>query len=92
MTNKTIYHLSRFFLLTIFLLFASPTKSDAQQSIEQALVKHVDEHKDSAMALLEQVVNINSGTMNFDQKNRRYLSEKICCTWLRDPMGGWDSI
>jgi len=60
MINKTIYHLSNFFLLTIFLLFASPTKSDAQQSIKQALVKHVDEHKDSAMALLEQVVNINS--------------------------------
>ena len=66
MINKTINHLSSFFLLTIFLFFASPSKSEAQQSIEQALVKHVDEHKDLAMALLEQVVNINSGTMNFD--------------------------
>ena len=66
MINKTIDHLSRFFLLTIFLLFFSPIKSEAQQSVEQSLVKHIDQHKDSAMALLEQVVNINSGTLNFE--------------------------
>lgn len=66
MINKTIDHLSRFFLLTIFLLFFSPIKSEAQQSVEQSLVKHIDQHQDSAMALLEQVVNINSGTLNFE--------------------------
>lgn len=66
MINKTIDHLSRFFLLTIFLLFFPPIKSEAQQSVEQSLVKHIDQHQDSAMALLEQVVNINSGTLNFE--------------------------
>jgi glutamate carboxypeptidase len=33
---------------------------------EQAVVTHVDAHGAEALALLEQVVNINSGTMNFE--------------------------
>lgn len=33
---------------------------------EKPIVKHVDDHNDEALALLERVVNINSGTMNLD--------------------------
>ena len=89
MINKTINHLSRFFLLTIFLLFASPIKSEAQKSIEQALVKHVDEHKDLAMALLEQVVNINSGTMNFDGVKKLAISFGKNLLHLASRPDGW---
>jgi glutamate carboxypeptidase len=32
---------------------------------EVAIVRHVDEHDAEALALLERIVNINSGTMNF---------------------------
>ncbi len=31
---------------------------------EEAIIRHVDEHAEEAIALLERVVNINSGTMN----------------------------
>ena len=32
--------------------------------VEQAIVKHADAHNREALALLERVVNINSGTLN----------------------------
>lgn len=32
---------------------------------EKALVRHVDAHEQASLALLEQIVNVNSGTMNF---------------------------
>ena len=56
--------------LTIVTLLASPPMtSDARQGTltprEQALVRHVDAGNAAALALLERVVNINSGTMNF---------------------------
>jgi glutamate carboxypeptidase len=34
--------------------------------IEKKISAYVDEHRDEAVALLEKVVNINSGTLNFD--------------------------
>lgn len=34
--------------------------------VEQRIVEHVAAHNDEALALLEQVVEINSGTLNFD--------------------------
>lgn len=33
---------------------------------ESRIVSYIDEHRDEAIALLERVVNINSGTLNFD--------------------------
>ncbi|NOT09791.1 MAG: M20/M25/M40 family metallo-hydrolase [Gemmatimonadales bacterium] len=33
--------------------------------IERSILRHVDDHNAEALALLEKVVNINSGTMNF---------------------------
>src|SRR5690349_19182036 len=33
---------------------------------ERALVTHVDAHNSDSLALLERVVNINSGTQNFE--------------------------
>ena len=33
---------------------------------ETRIVSYVDEHRDDALALLERVVNINSGTLNFE--------------------------
>ena len=36
-----------------------------QDAKEKALVRHVDAHEQAQIALLEQIVNVNSGTMNF---------------------------
>ena len=45
----------------------SAAGSDA---VERALVEHIDAHREEALALLERVVEINSGTMNFDGVRR----------------------
>ena len=57
-----------FFLLTLaFLICSSVTRLHAQLSrVEKKVVSYVDKHNPEAMRLWEQVVNINSGTMNFD--------------------------
>lgn len=57
-------------ILTVLLLAAtSPASIAAQASklspIEQSITRAVDTHNASAVALLERLVNINSGTMNF---------------------------
>lgn len=51
------------FILTAFLLV--PTSTAALDSRESRLVEWVAEHEAEALALLERLVNINSGTMNF---------------------------
>jgi len=37
----------------------------AQPSVERAITTYIDAHNSQALALLERVVNINSGTQNF---------------------------
>ena len=64
--DKTLERLRIFFLFCILLLVAAPIAAQVQLSdVEQALARYVDKHNNEALALLEQVVNINSGTMNF---------------------------
>jgi glutamate carboxypeptidase len=53
--------LTAIFIALPFMQSGSPLSSD-----ERALVRHVDEHNGDALALLERVVNINSGTQNFE--------------------------
>ncbi|HEU4642638.1 MAG TPA: M20/M25/M40 family metallo-hydrolase, partial [Gemmatimonadaceae bacterium] len=51
-------------------LLAAPSRADAQRggslsATEHHIVRAVDSHNREALALLERLVNINSGTMNF---------------------------
>jgi glutamate carboxypeptidase len=50
-------------LLLLLPFMQSPTRLTPA---ERAIVTYVDAHNDEALALLERVVNINSGTQNFD--------------------------
>ncbi|HNQ26570.1 MAG TPA: M20/M25/M40 family metallo-hydrolase [Aquaticitalea sp.] len=54
--------------LIIFTIFMGvQTKVVAQKvKTERTIVKSVDKHTDASLELLKKVVNINSGTMNFD--------------------------
>lgn len=55
-----------FFLLSFIFFAAVSVVAQAQLSeVEQALARHVDKHNNDALALLEQVIDINSGTMNY---------------------------
>jgi glutamate carboxypeptidase len=49
----------------LVLLCVAGTASAAPSAAERALVKRVQAQQDSSIALLEQIVNVNSGTMNF---------------------------
>ncbi|WP_421878676.1 M20/M25/M40 family metallo-hydrolase [Marinoscillum sp.] len=51
--------------LLIYLLFSTITLAQSNKT-EKQLVKWVDEHNQEALMLLEELVNINSGTMNFE--------------------------
>jgi glutamate carboxypeptidase len=51
-------------LLILFCGFCA-TFVSASQDVEMQIVKHVDAQLDESSALLKQLVNINSGTMNF---------------------------
>ena len=42
-----------------------PTSADTLSPTERAIVRHVDAHNAEGVALLERIVNINSGTMSF---------------------------
>jgi glutamate carboxypeptidase len=54
-------------VLFLFLIFEGSSSLHAQLSkIEKKIASSVDVHKDEAMKLLEEVVNINSGSMNFE--------------------------
>jgi glutamate carboxypeptidase len=60
----------RFIFITLVPLFitAHMTSAAQQPSLtpeEQAILRHVDANNGAALSLLERVVNINSGTMNF---------------------------
>ncbi len=48
------------------LLCGAPASAQDLSEEEQAIADYIDAHTEDAIALLEQVVNINSGTMNFD--------------------------
>jgi glutamate carboxypeptidase len=50
----------------LVLLCVAGTASAAPSSAERALVKRVQAQQESSIALLEQIVNVNSGTMNFE--------------------------
>jgi glutamate carboxypeptidase len=43
---------------------APPAVAQTLTRTEESIVRHVDEHTDQAIALLERIVNMNSGTMN----------------------------
>jgi glutamate carboxypeptidase len=53
-------------ILTLVLVAATVTPAAAAglSDVEQALARSVDAHRDASVALLERVVNMNSGTMN----------------------------
>ncbi len=54
-------------LATVALALAAPGLAAQQLApTEQAIAAYADGHAEEAIALLERVVNINSGTMNFD--------------------------
>jgi glutamate carboxypeptidase len=55
-------------VLTGLLLVAAPTTLQAQglSQVEQQIVQYVDAHSEDAIALLERIVNINSGTGNHE--------------------------
>jgi glutamate carboxypeptidase len=53
-------------LATLLVLLAIQSSAPGLSADERALVSHVDAHGADALALLERVVNINSGTQNFD--------------------------
>jgi glutamate carboxypeptidase len=49
----------------LVLLCVAGTAGAAPSAAERALVKRVQAQQESSLALLEQIVNVNSGTMNF---------------------------
>jgi glutamate carboxypeptidase len=51
-------------LFLVPVLAGGRVDADSLTDIEEKLVQYVDAHNDEALALLEKVVNINSGTMN----------------------------
>jgi glutamate carboxypeptidase len=53
-------------VLTLVLVAATVTGASAAglSDVEQSLARSVDAHRDASVALLERVVNMNSGTMN----------------------------
>ena len=52
-------------LSCLAVLCAAATASAAPSAAERTLVKRVQAQQESSIALLEQIVNVNSGTMNF---------------------------
>ncbi len=53
--------------VAVAIILASPSTSPAQSPltrVEQAIARSVDANNDSALALLERIVNLNSGTLN----------------------------
>src|SRR6185503_18676433 len=59
--------IQRYALLGAFVLGAAPAdaRGQALSTAEHAVATSVDAHNTEALALLERIVNINSGTMNF---------------------------
>jgi glutamate carboxypeptidase len=59
-----IFRAAFLFALTVSTMSAATTPPPSLSAAERAIVKHADAHNDEALALLERVVNINSGTQN----------------------------
>lgn len=55
-----------FSIIVLFLLISTSPSFGQLSSEEKKLVKYIDEQNDEAVALLKQIVNMNSGTMNFE--------------------------
>jgi glutamate carboxypeptidase len=51
-------------LLSLFLAAAMSASAAGLSDVERRIVRSVDAHRDASVALLERVVNMNSGTMN----------------------------
>lgn len=62
--------LSRFSLLLPALFVLNALPATALDATEARIVDWVDAHNDEALALVEETVNINSGTLNFDGVRR----------------------
>lgn len=61
--------MKRIYLILFLLSMTTPLKSPAQDTLspkEKSIATFVDDRQEDAIAYLERVVNINSGTMNFD--------------------------
>ena len=58
--------------LALTVVCSSATSATAQKlsSAERRIAQYVDQHNNEALALLEQIVNINSGTFNRDGQRR----------------------
>ena len=54
----------RVLVLVTCICFALPTVADSLDANEQRMVEWIDAHSEDAIALLEETVNISSGTMN----------------------------
>ena len=50
-------------IIAMVLLAATPL-SAGTDAVEKQLVEHIDAHRAEALTFLEEVVNVNSGTMN----------------------------
>jgi glutamate carboxypeptidase len=59
---RSVLRIVSFLLLVVCCVSAATA---APSAAERTLVKHVQAQQDSSIALLEEIVNINSGTMNF---------------------------
>jgi glutamate carboxypeptidase len=56
-----------FISFTLFISFISSPTTQSQLTVdEQAISKYIEAHQDDGIALLERVVNINSGTQNLE--------------------------
>jgi glutamate carboxypeptidase len=51
--------------LAALLSITMPAAADSLTDVERAIVRHVDQHNAEGVALIERLVGINSGTMNF---------------------------
>ena len=58
--RKALIQILLFLFIPLSAIYAQVSKT------EQKLVNYIDEHNGEALVSLEQLVNINSGTMNFD--------------------------
>ena len=67
----------RYIRLAALTLIASATTLSAQQlnSTERRIAQYIDQHNNEAIALLERIVNINSGT--FNREGQRRMAEAL---------------
>ncbi|MEQ9377594.1 MAG: M20/M25/M40 family metallo-hydrolase [Imperialibacter sp.] len=53
-------------IVFLMLLFVATSLQGQVSKTETRLTKYIDQHNNEALQLLEEIININSGTMNFD--------------------------